>query len=108
MSGNITQDQDEARSFEERVISILNALRQDIHKVDERVQTLEAKSYDTKPIWERALAEIVEVRREVNEARSTIERGFRSLERKLDVFNQDLLDLRDQYRRLEDSIQKQM
>lgn len=107
MSENTTQDQNGARPFEERVISILNELR-------ERVAALEIKSYDTKPIWERALAEVTELRREqtkmqteVTELRFTTERGFRSLERKLDVFNQDLLDLRDGQRRMEDSFQKQ-
>ncbi len=107
MSENITQGQDGARPFEERVIELLNDLR-------DRVTAIEAKSYDTKPIWERALAEITEMRGEVNGLRRDVdelkvvtERGFRSVERKLDVFNQDLLDLRDSYRRLEDSLQPQ-
>ncbi len=100
MSENITQDQNGARSFEERVLELLNDLR-------DRVTAIEARSYDTKPIWERALAEITELRREMNEMKIVNERGFRSVERKLDVFNQDLLDLRDSYRRLEDSLQPQ-
>ncbi len=125
MSENVTQDQNGARPFEERVIALLNDMRLEtnarLDQLNERVTAIEAKSYDTKPIWERALAEITEMRREMNELRGEVnglrrdvdelkivtERGFRSVERKLDVFNQDLLDLRDSYRRLEDSLQPQ-
>lgn len=35
-------------------------------QIDERLTRLEAKALDTKPIWERALAEIVEVKDRVN------------------------------------------
>jgi hypothetical protein len=34
--------------------------------IDQRVQALEARALDTKPIWERALAEILEVRNGVD------------------------------------------
>ena len=50
------------RSFEERVFARFDAL-------DARLQTLEAESerraVETKPIWERALQEIMETRAEV-------------------------------------------
>jgi archaellum component FlaC len=51
------------RSFEERVMARFDA-------IDGRLERLEARSYDTKPIWERALGEITEVR----------ERGLRTEE----------------------------
>ena len=51
--------------------------------LDLRVQSLEAKALDTKPIWERALAEILEVKS-----------GVEDLNRKLDVLNQDVLQVR--------------
>jgi len=55
-----------------------------------RVQALEAKALDTKPIWERALAEILEVRK-----------GVEDLNRKIDVLNQDVLQVRADQRRVE-------
>jgi tetrahydromethanopterin S-methyltransferase subunit G len=51
--------------------------------LDRRVQALEAKALDTKPIWERALAEILEVKR-----------GVEDVNRKLDVLNHDVLQVR--------------
>lgn len=58
--------------------------------LDRRVQALEAKALDSKPIWERALAEILEVRK-----------GVEDLNRKIDVLNQDVLQVRADQRRVE-------
>ena len=62
MSEENTQNMADERSFEERVFARFDAL-------DERLQTLEAESerraVETKPIWERALQEIMETRAEV-------------------------------------------
>ena len=51
--------------------------------LDNRVQALESRALDTKPIWERALVEIIEVKK-----------GVEDLNRKLDVLNQDVLQVR--------------
>jgi len=37
------------------------------------VQILESRSYDTKPIWERALKEILETRQELGETRNALQ-----------------------------------
>jgi len=62
MSEEITQNIPDGRSFEERVFARFDAL-------DARLQKLEAESerraVETKPIWERALQEIMETRAEV-------------------------------------------
>jgi tetrahydromethanopterin S-methyltransferase subunit G len=58
--------------------------------LDSRVQALEAKSLDTKPIWERALAEILNVKERLE-----------NVERKFDVLIQDMMQLRGDQRRLE-------
>ncbi len=63
MSEEKTKDQNGARPFEERVLAAITEMRADFNA---RLERLEAKSYDTKPIWERALAEIVEVSRKVD------------------------------------------
>jgi chromosome segregation ATPase len=59
--------------------------------LDTRVQVLEAKAYDTKPIWERALAEILNVKERVE-----------NIERKFNVLIQDMMQLRGDQSRLED------
>jgi tetrahydromethanopterin S-methyltransferase subunit G len=61
-----------------------------LDSLDTRVQTLEAKAYDTKPIWERALAEILNVKERVE-----------NIERKFDLLTLDMMQLRGDQRRLE-------
>ncbi len=58
--------------------------------LDNRVQALEARALETKPIWERALTEILEVKK-----------GVEDLNRKIDVLNQDVLQVRADQRRVE-------
>ena len=58
--------------------------------LDTRVQALEARAYDTKPIWERALAEILNVKERVE-----------NIERKFDVLTHDMMQLRGDQRRVE-------
>ncbi|MCP9495014.1 MAG: hypothetical protein MSG64_11250 [Pyrinomonadaceae bacterium MAG19_C2-C3] len=115
MSEDETRMLDDSLPFEERVIFMLNNLqnevsgmRRQINTLDERVQILERKAYDTKPMWERALAESIETRRAVDELRHIVEdlrrvteKGFIEFNRKVDVFNSDLLDMRWRVRDLE-------
>jgi archaellum component FlaC len=80
MSEDKTQDQDGKRPFEERVLAAVTEMREDFNA---RLEKLEAKQYETKPIWERALAEILEVKEELA-----------SLGRKFDVLSRDMIALR--------------
>jgi len=115
MGEGLTRELPEGRSFEERVFARFDAIdarfntmeaamgarfdavdkRFDVvdarlDGLEGRVQALEAKALDTKPIWERALAEILEVRK-----------GVEDLNRKIDVLNQDVLQVRADQRRVE-------
>ena len=79
MSKEITKDPDGKKSFEERVFArfdamdarfdaieeFLRSLDSRVQNIDSHVEVLESKAYDTKPIWERALKEIVDTRREL-------------------------------------------
>jgi archaellum component FlaC len=80
MSEETTQEQNGARPFEERVLSALAEMRADFNA---RLERLEAKQYDTKPIWQQALTEIVEVKGQLA-----------SLDRKFDVLARDMIQLR--------------
>lgn len=66
-------------------------------QMDSRLAALEAKSYDTRPIWERALAEILELKSETSEIRERVEH----FDHKLDILNENFFDLRAEQRALE-------
>jgi len=100
MSEDTTRNLPDNRSFEERVFARFdamearfdarfNAIEKRLDNLDSRVQGLEAKALDTKPIWERALAEILAVKERVE-----------SIERKLDVLTLDMMQLRGDQRGL--------
>lgn len=72
------------RPFEERVFARFDALDSAIRDTDSRLQKLavdtnsrlqklEIRAYDTKPIWEQALKEIVDTRRELSKRLDRIE-----------------------------------
>lgn len=65
MSSEITKDLDGARAFEERVFARFDAVDENLRGLDSRLQVVESRAYDTKPIWERALKEILETRLEM-------------------------------------------
>ena len=75
----------------------LQDVKVDLHDVKTRLSTLEhtvsERLYDTRPIWERALAEIAETRSEMRE-------GFHKLGDKMEVLNEDVLTVRAEHRRL--------
>jgi len=98
MSEDRTQNLPANHSFEERVFARFDAMEARFESrfssidarlervearldgLEIRVQALESRALDTKPIWERALAEILEVKK-----------GVQDLNRKIDVLNQDRL-----------------
>jgi hypothetical protein len=61
------------RPFEERVFARFDALDSAMRATDSRLQKLEIRAYDTKSIWEQALREIVETRRELSKRLDRIE-----------------------------------
>lgn len=75
-----------------------------------RLEKLEARAYDTKPIWENALKEITDTRAEMRagfeKQRSDMEAGLRRVEHKIDVLNQNILDARADQRELEERVSK--
>jgi hypothetical protein len=80
VSEETTQGLTEKSSFEERVFARFDALDARLGGVDARLdsmdgrlQVLEGKAYDTKPIWEQALKEIVGTRRELTKRLDRIE-----------------------------------
>lgn len=79
-SEDTTKDMDKQRSFQEQVLAKLEDLGVRIQSLESTVQQ---RMFDTKPIWERALKEIME-----------INQHLASFERKVDVLGKDMLTLR--------------
>ena len=109
MSEEKTAEMNGAASFEERVFARFDALdrqfvemRHEVADVRERVERLEAKQYDTKPIWEQALAAIMELSREVQQ----IHHELKDINRKLDILNKDMLQMRANQSGFEDRLEK--
>jgi len=69
MNDEPTQNLSETRSFEERVFMRFDAVDGRFDTVDSRLESLESRSYNTKPIWERALKEIHETRMELGDVK---------------------------------------
>jgi chromosome segregation ATPase len=99
MSEDVTQNMPDGRSFEERVFARFDA-------IDARLQTLEdqaeRRALETKPIWERALAEIIEIKERLN----SLEQLSTQTLRKIDVLSKDMLTLRADQVGIEDRLDK--
>ena len=86
-----TDEMNGKRPFEDRVFARFDAIDARLNGVDARfdtvdssignldvrLQKLEVRAYDTKPIWEQALKEIVDTRRELTKRLDRIEVRFK-------------------------------
>lgn len=87
MSEEITQNIPDGASFEARVFARLDSIDARLHSLENQA---ERRALETKPIWERALAEILEVK----ERLSSLEQVSTQIVRKIDVLGRDMLTLR--------------
>ena len=94
MSEETTGEMNGSRSFEERVFARFDALDTNMREVDGCLQKLEARALDTKPIWEQALKEIMDTRRELS-------KRFDRIEAIAHETRADLRDAEDRIERLE-------
>lgn len=87
MSEQTTKNMPDGRSFEERVLARLDSVDGSLGFFENQVErcVLEAK-----PIWERALAEILEVKEHV----TALEQASNQIVRKIDVLAKDMLTMR--------------
>jgi len=79
MNEEPTKELPNRSSFEERVFARFdafdarfNAVDARFDAVDARLERLESRAYDTKPIWERALAAIMELGLEMGEVKGKV------------------------------------
>jgi chromosome segregation ATPase len=85
-----------------RMDARLDGMDARLNDMDSRLQALEQKSYDTKPIWERALALILAVSEKLDKVSERLE----TVERKFDVLSLDMMTLRGDQRRIEARMDK--
>jgi outer membrane murein-binding lipoprotein Lpp len=85
-----------------------DAIDAGLRDLNTRVERLEAeperRAVETKPIWERALAEIVGLGQKVDDLSQKVDaldQKVQAIGRKMDVLASDMLDLRADQRRLE-------
>lgn len=105
-----TQETQDKRSFEDRVFARFDALDARLGGFETRLDGLEARMaaleetvgrrmQETRPIWETALAEIAETRKEMHA-------NFRKLERQLSALSVDVLETRGTVSDLESRVDK--
>lgn len=87
MADERTTEQLGGQSFEETVLAQLASINVRLSSLEEQA---ERKALETRPIWERALSGIVELRQEMRD-------GFEGVEDRISVRN-DVLKLRAQRR----------
>jgi len=99
MSEEITNNLPDGRSFEERVFARFDAIDARFDAVEARLEALESqaerRALETKPIWERALSEILELKQ-----------GLSNVERKIDVLSRDIVQVRADQVRVENRLEK--
>ena len=74
------------------------------HDTNERLEKLESKALDTKPIWERALAEILEVKGDVVEVKADlvgVKADLVGVKADLVEVKADLVEVKDRLHRVE-------
>ena len=86
--------------FLQLILARLDTLEE---KVDRRLQ-------EARPIWERALAKITELRTEMREGfekvHSELNHGLRRVERQVDILNHNILEVRADLRYLDERVTK--
>jgi chromosome segregation ATPase len=90
MNEEPTKDLPNRMSFEERVFARFDSVDARFDTVDARLEKLESRAYDTKPIWQRALAAIMETGLEVGE----IKKKVGVIESKVAVIETDLAEVK--------------
>lgn len=76
-----------------RILARLDSIDARLDNMDGRLENLESRAYDTKPIWERALAEIIEVGKRLD-----------GLDRRFSILNDDVVHTRADVRKLEERL----
>jgi multidrug resistance efflux pump len=107
-----------------QILAQLTSTNSQLSDVRARLERLEARDYDTKPIWEHALKEIADTRAEmregfgqvnarvdkvqagVDEARAETLAGLRKMGKQIEVLNNNILGMEAEMRLLDERMGK--
>ena len=131
MSEDKTKEMNDSRSFEERVFARFDAVDERFERIEGRLvnveiklSKLEERQYDTKPIWEQALAAIAELSARLDSVNTRLDSmeakfdvrfdkletdmddGFRRVARKMEVLNDSFLEMQAHQRYLDRRLEK--
>jgi chromosome segregation ATPase len=85
--------------FDERLQRFDERLREHDARLESLEKTVEARLYDTRPLWEAVQLQIVELRAEM-------EKGFRRSDRKAALFHEQVSDLYAYQRDMDERLEK--
>jgi chromosome segregation ATPase len=97
MNEEPTKDLPNRSSFEERVFARFDA-------VDARLEKLESRAYDTKPIWERALTAIMDMGLEMGEVKNKVT----GIENRVAVIESDVASIKTDYAEMKRDLKHQV
>lgn len=104
MNEEPTKDLPNRSSFEERVFARFDA-------VDARLEKLESRAYDTKPIWERALTAIMDMGLEMGEVKSEVgevKNKVTGIENRVAVIESDVASIKTDYAEMKRDLKHQV
>ncbi len=84
----------------DRIETRLDNIETRLDSMENRIERLEARAYDTKPIWERALAELINLSKQMKE----LDKRMDSLDRRMTVLGNDVLQMRADHFKLEERV----
>ena len=92
MSEDKTKEMNGSKSFEERVFERFERIEGRLVNVEIKISKLEERQYDTKPIWEQALAAIAEI----NSRLASMDARFDAIDARFDAIDArfDAIDAR--------------
>ena len=124
MSEDKTKEMNGSKSFEERVFERFERIEGRLVNVEIKLGRLEERQYDTKPIWEQALAAIAELSTRLDSVNTRLDSmevkfdsrfdkletdmddGFRRVARKMEVLNDSFLEMQADQRYLDRRLEK--
>lgn len=90
-------------ALETRMESLEKSQAAHFAELSARLEKLEARQFDTKPIWERVLTELTEINSrldDVDKRIDSLDRRIESLDRRFSILNDDAVHLRAEYRKV--------
>ncbi len=67
-------------------------------------EKVEARLYDTRPIWERVLAELTALREDFNNFHTETNKNLKLMNHQLEILNNDFMKIRAELRDLDDRV----